>query len=196
MAFAPLAVAADLAARNIDPGPAEAADALLSAASEAVRSAAGVPISQHTATFDVPAPDGQYVELPQPVVSVEAVAVDGDPVADFRLVGGRLWRSSGWRGCSPAVVTVTGTFGYAEVPADIVDLVCALVGAAARDVEGGYAATAGVQSRTRRIDDYSEHDTFETGVNGVSAPMELPKPTREWLRRRFSGGVFTSGVLS
>lgn len=198
----PLATAADLDARGITPASDAQAVALLAAASAAVREAAGYVISRTPSTVTLPAPDGQWLPLPGAVLSVESVSINGVAEPDFTLVDGMLWRHWGWRrhvswqsyrGALPRV-TVTYTHGYEPVPADIVDLVCALVGSAVAAAEGGYQATAGLQSRTRQIDDYRETDTYETGSAGVVGRMEIPKPTRDWLRNRFFGGVSTTGV--
>lgn len=195
MAAPPLATAADLDARGISYTPAQA-DAFLAAASEAVRDAAGYVISRTVSTVTFEAPSGPWLPLSWPVVSVASVSVDGTVVDDWRLVDGRLWRQVGWRADrhEPSVVSVTLTHGYDPVPADIVDLVCAMVGSAVAASADGYQSTSGLQSRTRQVDDYRETDTYETGAAGVSGRMELPAPTRDWLRRRFSGAVFTTGA--
>jgi hypothetical protein len=189
--IAPLAAAADLSARGITIPPGADVDALLAAASDSVRAAAGCPITRVTSTVTVGAPDGQWLTLPGPVHSVDDVSVDGAEVTSWRLVDGSLWLREGWRShCSPGVVTVTLTHGYDPVPADIVDLVCSLVASGASAVEAGeYESTAGLQSV--KIDDYSE--TYETGSNAVTGRMELPKVTREWLRQRFAGSAFVTG---
>lgn len=190
----PLATLADLAERGITPDDeydltlAE----LLDAASAEVRDAAGVPISRETWTVDLPGRCEQWVTLPgQPIVSVADVELDGEALGDseWRLVGGRIWRRLGWqrRAYEPSVVTLTITGGLDPVPADIVDLVCSMVGSAQTRVAEGYASRQD-DPTSIRIDDYSESRTVaaEERLAGV---MELPARTRRRLRARFGGGA-------
>jgi len=58
-----------------------------------------------------------WFDLPQiPVVSVTSVTLDGVAVTDFKHVGNRLWRRSGWAACSyePSAVDVVYSHGYPE----------------------------------------------------------------------------------
>ena len=185
MALTPLATAADLDARGIDTSDTDLIDALLSAASSAIRDAAGVPITETTATVSLPSPPDRRLSLPTPVRSVDSVTIDGDDVDDWSLVGDSLWRSRPWQrpGAIPVVVTVSLTFGLPETPADIVDLVCNLVAAGVAHAEGGYESSAGKISE--RIDDYSVQ--YAQGENASVSPMELPSRTRRMLARRFGG---------
>lgn len=190
--MAPLATTADLTARGIDTSDTTAVTALLDAASAEVRNAAGVPISRETFTVDVPGRPEQWMTLPgQPIVSVADVLLDGDALddSDWRLVGGRIWRRRGWqaRAGEPSVVTMTITGGLDPVPADIVDLVCSMVGAAlTRMAEEGYETRGDLVGV--RIDDYSEQyqSSAEDRLAGV---MELPSRTRRRLASRFGGGA-------
>lgn len=192
MALNPLATVADLDARGIDTSDTTLADTLLESASAAVREAAGVPITETTATIKLATPHGRRLTLPPPVRTVASVTVDGDTVDDWALVGHSLWWSRGWQapGEIPGVVTVTLTFGLSEVPADIVDLVCNLVGAGVRHSEEGYAARkTGLAGWAEAVDDYRRSEQYAQNADQTSTPMELPERTRRWLRKRFGGGA-------
>lgn len=192
MALDPLATTADLTARGIDwESPAEdvRVDTFLQSASDEVRNAAGVPISRETFTIEIPGGCDQWLHLPgQPVVSVSLVEIDDDAVTDYKLVGGHLWRRIGWQATwEPVTVTVALTGGLTEIPTDIVDLVCAMVGRALGLAdEGGYADRGDVTSE--RIDDYSVQFAG-TAQSRLAGPMELPDATRQRLRARFGGGA-------
>ena|SRR5690606_27151808 len=194
MALDPLATIGDLAARGITSDDPTTLTALLEAASEAVRAAAGVPISRETATVTIWGTSGQYLVLPgRPIVSVENVRIDGTEVTDWKLVGDRLWRRDGWcrNRAEPSNVTLTITSGFAEVPADIVDLVCAMVGSAVvQATESGYQTRAGVAYES--VDDYRIGYTQDGSA--PATPMELPKATRAMLRSRFGGSVTVVGA--
>ena len=165
--------------------------ALLDAASSSVRDAAGSPISRGTWTITWPGQPGQWTTVPiQPVVSVQNVKLDGVDVADCKLVGGRLWRRAGWaNGCEPAEITATVTGGLDPVPADIVDLVCSMVGSALVRAEEGYRSRQDDPSAIR-IDDYSEQYTATADTSRIAGPLELPPATRDRLAARFGGGAF------
>ncbi len=113
---------------------------------------------------------------------------------DYVVRGNALWRvGQKWQseGATPGAVEVTFTHGLAEVPADIVDLVCSLVA-------GGLSAAAGAYDPNRNlayesIDDYRRG--FRQGDDEVVNPMLLPAPTRAWLRSRFGGGAAVVGTV-
>lgn len=191
MALAPLAVAADLSARGIDVTDTALVDAMLAAASEAIRDAAGAPISQTTSTVTIPGRDGAWLDLPgQPVTSVASVDLDGVAVTDHKFIGGRLWRRCGWNTypCEPSAVTVTMTHGFVEVPADIVQLVCdfAIAGMLTKDA----GATAGVVSESESIDDYTTSKQYAQGSDSTASVMEVPERTARMLAARFGGGAY------
>lgn len=193
MALAPLATATDLSARGISTDDTDAVDAFLAAASAAVRDAAGCTISATSSTINTEGGSGRWLPLPGwAITSVDEVAISGTVVTDALLVSGRLWRRCGWLDCyEPAIVTVTYSQGLSEVPADIVDLVCSLVGAAlASAPEGGYAATTGKQYES--IDDYRVG--YTTGADAVASVMELPTRTRQSLAARFGTAVTVTGA--
>ena len=130
MALAPLASVADLEARGLAVDASEAAvvNVYLGVASAAVREAAGSAITRTTSTLTLEGGPGQRMTLPgPPIVSVDAVTVDGRTVSGWRLVSGRLWRAAGWSGREPSEVEVTYTHGLVDVPDDIVDLVLSLI---------------------------------------------------------------------
>lgn len=190
----PLATVDDLAARGIAGEP-STLDALLAAASAEVRNAAGVPITRSTVTVEIPGRPGQWLTLPgQPVVDATDVQVDGVPVptGEWRRVGGRLWNRCGWqRRREPSVVTVTVTGGYVDVPADIVDLVCAMVGAGLARLEDGYETRSDLAYVS--VDDYREGYLTSSGER-LAGVMELPEATRRRLAARFGGSAVVVGV--
>lgn len=191
MALAPLATEADLTAYGLDISDTALVAQLLNAASDSIREAAGVPIIETISTIKLPSPVGRKISLPPPVKSVAQVLVNGAPVTDWRLVGNDVWRECQWTrpGGIPDEITVTATFGLAEVPADIVDLVCNMVGAGLTHAAAGNESRAGVVSRREMIDDYDTSVTYAAGDDALTSPMELPEATRQRLRARFGGGV-------
>jgi hypothetical protein len=198
VALTDLAAVADLNARGIDTSDGPLVTALLASASAAVRDAAGVPITEITATIVLSTPEGRRLRLPGPVRSVAAVLLDGEALTDWTLRGGDLWRAEGWqcRGDIPSEAEVTLTFGLPEVPADIVDLVCLLVGAGVKLAAEEYAARAGVIGVTERVDDYQYGVQYAQGEAATVSPMELPERTRAMLARRFGGGATMVAVRS
>ncbi|MFF0426906.1 hypothetical protein ACFYUJ_21140 [Streptomyces sp. NPDC004520] len=192
MALQPLATVADLEVRGLIVEPAEVpiVETYLRVASTAVREAAGSPVSQTTSTLTLEGDIEQWLTLPgQPVTAVSSVLLNGAPVTDWRLVGGRLWRAAGWAGgYGPSAVDVTQTHGLADVPEDIVDLVCrmsagALKAQRAEDDGSGLAADKVITSE--RIGDYAV--TYAS--DGRLTEMELPQPWRDRLAARFGGGA-------
>jgi hypothetical protein len=91
--------------------------------------------------------------------------VDGEAVTDYRLLGGSLVRPCGFRESAP--VTVTYTHGLPTVPADVVDLVCRLVGQELAALRSGETASRAISSE--RIGDYSvTYADTETGTMVLS----------------------------
>lgn len=187
MALPDLAAAADLSARGVDVTDTGLVAVMLAVASSTVRGAAQSPILSTTSTVTLWATDGdQYLDLPgKPVTDVGAVVLDGDTLADFKNVHGRLWRSRGWAGgCEPLEVEVTMTHGLGEVPAHIVQLVCDLA------ILGMSTAADGAHNPavlTESIDDYSV--TFTSAGAALATAMELPLATKLALRKQFGGGA-------
>lgn len=193
MALDPLATKSDLEKRGVDVDS-DAANPALAAASAAVRDAAnGHPISQVTTTVTLPAVPGCWLRLPSPpVTAVTAVEVGGtDVLADVVLRDGELYRSTGWRdGLYPFdEIVVTYTHGFAEVPADIVDLVCALAAASIKAAADDYAAKTNVATET--IDDYRVG--YVDAEQAVASVVELPERTKRNLAARFGGGAYVLG---
>ncbi|MFF1321442.1 hypothetical protein ACFVZZ_18750 [Streptomyces chartreusis] len=191
MALDPLATAEDLEARGftVDPSEATLATTYLRIASAAVREAAGVPISRTTSTFTLEGTRGQRLRLPGlPIVSVDAVSIDGVAVTDYRLRSEQLWRAGGWTGYEPSEVEVTQTHGLLEVPEDIVDLVCRMAASgivAARSEDGGTALATAKEVTSERLGDWS----VTYGADGRITEMDLPQYWRDRLMARFGGGV-------
>lgn len=198
MALAPLATAADLAARGIVSVFPEV-DVFLAEASAAVREAAGSPISQTTSTVNLHVhPGTTWIRLPgPPVTAVTSVTLDGEVLAadSWSLVDGALWRPSPWARAAPTPVTVTYTHGLPTVPEDIVGLVCGIVAAAKaaadEDDEGLGLAVDNGRTQSVTLDGYTE--TYSTAGEAVAAvtPFMLPERTQRWLATRFGGGAST-----
>lgn len=192
MALVPLAGAADLTARGVDTTDAALVDAMLAAATDAIRDAAGAAISRTVSTVTLEGVEGRRLHLPSgPVHDVTAVSIDGEPAADWRLVSGALWRAAGWAGREPSLVEVTYDHGHDPVPADIVELVCDF--ATAGILNAGTGTHAGLTGDSERIDDYSHWRQFAAGDEATASAMEVPAGTRRMLRRRFGGGAFVTG---
>lgn len=195
MALAPLATTADLTALKIDTSDADTIALLLASASSAVRDAAGVPISRKTSVATLLTETSRRIELPgRPIHTVSSVLLDGVAIDDYKVRGSALWRSGCyWQmpGDIPSEVTVTMDHGYAEVPADIVTLVCSLVAAGLAATAEGYDPRRGMSYE--RIDDYQYG--MSTGDEEIVDPFELPKRTKDSLRARFSGGAHVVGSI-
>ncbi|RSN65422.1 hypothetical protein DMH01_03325 [Amycolatopsis sp. WAC 04182] len=189
MALQDIATVADLTARNITVPAGVEAGEFLAAAQDAVRDAAGVPITRETFTVTIGGRADQWLDLPgQPVVVVADVELDAVAVTDWKLVDGRLWRRDGWEAIdAPSNVTLTITGGLITPPKDIVDLVCSLAGLGMSLAGDGEYASRGDQIGMR-IDDYSEQYASGSG-DRTAGPLELPELTRDRLRARFGGSV-------
>lgn len=185
MTLAPLATTADLFNRDISDAN---EDTALAVASSMIRDAAGCAISEQTSTVTVTGSRANLLALPGPVTSVTSVTIGGETVdsENYEVLPNGLWRSCGWtHRRRPAQVTVTFTHGLATVPDDIVDLTCQLAKAWLNHANAGGGSMAGVQSVG--IDDARESYTAEAA--GQVSPVFIPEATRQWLSRRFSGGI-------
>jgi hypothetical protein len=132
MALTPLAGVPDLLAHapaGFSPDMSKAL-AKLDAASDAVRDAAGSPITQAESTVRIVAAGcGSWLDLPgKPVVSVSSVTIEGEPVTGWRLLGSRLYRAGEWahgsrllpKGSDLAFVSPEPTHGlYGLIPRKI-----------------------------------------------------------------------------
>ncbi|MEU5394519.1 hypothetical protein [Streptomyces tibetensis] len=191
MALAPLATVDDLEARGltVDPGEVGIVNVYLGVASAAVREAAGTAITRTTSTLTLEGVPGQRLTLPgPPIVSVDAVAVDGRTVTDWRLRSERLWRAAGWSGIEPSEVEVTYTHGLLSVPDDIIDLVCRAVAAALvayRSEDGGTGLAADKEITSERLGDWS----VTYGADGRVTEMELTQAWRDRLAARFGNSI-------
>ena len=191
MALAPLATVDDLEARGltVDPGEVGIVNVYLGVASAAVREAAGTAITRTTSTLTLEGVLGQRLTLPgPPIVSVDAVAVDGRAVTDWRLRSERLWRAPGWSGIEPSEVEVTYTHGLLSVPDDIIDLVCRAVAAALvayRSEDGGTGLAADKEITSERLGDWS----VTYGADGRVTEMELTQAWRDRLAARFGNSI-------
>lgn len=189
MALTPLATLADITARGVlATAEQPVVNTALEAASAAVRSAAGSPISQSTDTVKLRGTCDARLRLPSgPVASVGAVALDGDPVTDFKAVDGILWRSAGWQsGAEPSEVTVTYTHGLATVPADVVDLVCRMAVSVLLDYRKN-PTSGGLSTRRVQSEKVGEYSVNYAGAWRISE-HDLPDYVRARLAARFGSG--------
>lgn len=186
-----LATTTDLSARGVDDDTFDSAliAVMLTVASSIVRGAAQSPIVQTTSTVTLwGLGEGRYLDLPgKPVTAVSAVAVDGVALAsgDYKLIHGRLWRLCGWGDEScPAEVAVTMTHGYPAAPAWVVQLVCDLA------IAGCKAAPTGARDPRIFMEVLGPYTVqFSQLGEQVATAMELPRSTRQTLRKAFGGGA-------
>lgn len=194
-ALAPLAVATDLS--DLLGLPAYTGIKLaqverwLDAASDEIRSVLGQQITRNTTTAILPGVEDYWLELPQiPVVSVESAVMSGGFVADFRLIGNKLYRWHGWQDLffvyEPSTISVTYTHGYATVPGDLVTLCCSLASVGmAQAATGALGHTPGITDEA--IDDYKVG--FDPTAPGV---ITIPAATVARLRAKYAGGGVTA----
>lgn len=189
-----LATLADLESYGIDVTDEQAASSLLDSVSDAVRSAAGCPITLGEWTVDIPGEQSRKLDLPcRAVRSVSKVLIDGKTVDDWRLLGSALYREEPWSpfGRIPSTVTVTFRGGWDPVPEDIVRLVCSYVAAGLHQLaDGGPGAHAGIA--------YERLDDAQVGYVQDGARIdvtELPAATKRSLRNRFGANVSSIGVF-
>lgn len=186
----PLATIDALEKLGLPVEPRSLADSLLESVSSAVREAAGCPITRVTAQISLAGTWEQFLSLPVgPVTAVTDVQVNGKMVSDWKLRDGRLWRAGGW-GAQHRDISMTVTYGYATVPADIVTLVCSFVGA------GMIAAQDGDLVKDRSlaytsIDDFREG--YRTGDSEIVDVTELPARVKNSLRGRFASQTYVNG---
>ncbi|NDK31185.1 hypothetical protein [Nesterenkonia haasae] len=193
--FPPLVTAADLEPYDIDTSNEALINSLIAAVSSGIREAAGVPISKVQSTVELYGRNSQFLEIPGgPLLSVDEVLSEGEPVTDYKIRDGRLWRKASW-GTIEDDITVTFTHGWDPVPADVVKLGINLVAAGLNEAtsEGGLASRRGLVSKQMSLDDYSEQESYVRGEDEVIDLTEIPDRTREWLRRRFSSQAFVTG---
>lgn len=191
-----LATLYDLKRSGIEVTDEQAATSLLESVSEAVRSAAGCPITLGEWTVDLPGEQSRKLDLPcKAVRAVSEVLVDGQPVDDWRLFGSSLYREEPWSpfGSIPSTVTVTFKGGWDPIPADIVRLVCSYVAAGLHQLaDGGPGAHAGISYE--RVDDAQVGYVQSDGQQQIDV-TELPEETKRSLRNRFGANVSSIGVF-
>ena len=186
----PLATIDDLTKLSLPVEPRSLAGALLESVSSAVREAAGCPITRVSADINLAGTWEQFLSLPVgPVTAVTEVQVDGKPVSDWKLRDGRLWRAGGW-GAQHRDISMTVTYGYATVPADIVTLVCSFVGAGMIASQDGDLVKDRSLAYTS-IDDFREG--YRTGDSEIVDVTELPARVKNSLRARFASQTYVNG---
>lgn len=167
--------------------PAGDATRALAVASDAVREAAKAYISETDVTVTLPAPMGRKLSLPYPVKDVTSVTVDGAAGSPtYRVDIDGLWCDSGWSTYG-GTVSVSYTYGYATVPADIVDLTCQLALEWLDHINNGGGSTAGLKSV--KIDDGAE--TYTDEATAQISPVYIPEATASKLLARFGGAGAT-----
>ncbi|WP_311478398.1 hypothetical protein [uncultured Gulosibacter sp.] len=154
-------------------------EALLEDATQAIRADIGQHVApRQTATFsDWPDSEGR-VYLPQtPVVDVSAVTAKDMPVA-FTL------RDNYVTVPVTEKVTVTFTYGFAEVPRDLEHWTCVLTATALANLDLGVGLAPGGLSSVA-IDDFRA--SWADG--GDKAGMTLPERVAQQLREQYGGGT-------
>lgn len=205
MALVSLASLSDMDARNIVIPDGVDAQAMLDAASDSIRDAAGCAISRTTSTVTLAVfnCDDQYgIDLPAgPVWSVTSVTLEATLMPAATLANG-CW-SAGWQKSGnhltfhdqtfpvPAEITVAYDHGYTVVPRDIVDLACALAAMGATAAGNDYGSSA--RTGQIKLGDYEEKFIRPAGTESPS-PFALPDAVRERLRARFGTSVAVVGM--
>lgn len=179
MALAPLADVFDLGVRlGLDLANDARAGAILRDVSARVRSLCGCDFTLTTdATTTVDVCCGKATLPHGPVVDVTVVTVDGDPV-DFTWVSGRTITAIAG---GPTAV-VTNTWGWAEVPDDVVAVVCQVAGRA----YGTKPQDSG--NTTQTLGDYS----VGTGSAAAQGPLALMADEKATLARYAKGSKIGS----
>jgi hypothetical protein len=143
-------------------------------ASSTVRSRTGQTFTAGTSTVALPTPDGQWLYLPKtPVVSIDALSIDGVAVTDYTVIGNRVFRYVGWDASdvTAPVVMVTYTYG-GTVPDEVLGATLAV----AADI---FENPTGLSSET--IDDYTWRRS--DSPTGMLAEQMLSTVERAYRRR-------------
>lgn len=173
-AFASVVELEALLGRSLD---ASQAAALLDAASSHLRAVVGQEITPRTRSTYTAYPNGGREDLPQwPVVSVDAVERNGEPIAytyrpGFLMVDG------------DEPVDVTYTWGYQNVPGELARLTCVLAAQALTTIDAGLGLTSGGVSSVA-IDDFKT--SFADG--GSASGMSLTPHATASVRAQFGRG--------
>lgn len=169
----------------------------LDLASAAIREAAGSAISQQTSTITVVGSNNRLLRVPGPIQSVASIVIGDLPAlvlgTDFFVLPEGLYRRCGWLDehweMSPIVITYT--WGYVDVPLDIVDMCATLATTWLVNQTAGTGSQAGITQI--RLDDAQESYTEEY-ASSISA-IFIPKATADWLAARFGGGAQVAEML-
>lgn len=190
-----LATLDDLKSNGIEVTDEQTATSLLDSVSDAVRSAAGCPITLGEWTVDIPGEQSRNSTChARPSEAFPGCSSTARPSTTGDSSDHSLYREEPWSpfGRIPSVVTVTFTGGWNPIPADVVRLVCSYVAAGLHQLEdGGPGAHVGVSYE--RVDDaqvgYTQGDSTQIDVT------ELPEATKRRLRNRFGANVTSIGVF-
>lgn len=196
MAFA---TADDLEARlgvTFTPSETTQADAFLDDATAYLQAEIGQLIEAGTATYTTRWRGDGPIRLPQsPVTGITSVELNGAATTDFDFIDQELHLQGWWGGETRfdgpwtgtyIDVTVTFTYGYAAVPAELKTWALALASQMMASAAGGSLGMPSVRSET--IDDYSVSYVTD-GSN-----MSLPAPILDRLRARYGQGAYVTGV--
>jgi hypothetical protein len=189
---ADLATVADLEARlgrELTASELARAEALLSSASARVRSYTGQQFTQDTTTARVRVNNGR-ITLPQrPVQTVETIAdMDGNAVPFTWYAGASIVLGTNsyppihpieaaWYARFREWVDVTYTHGYADIPADVVEVVCQIV---LRTLGSDPAASGMVQES---VEGYS-YSMGAAGAAGAVGMLNDEKAALDVYRRK------------
>lgn len=180
-AFASAADLGKILKRTFEPGEeTEWIDALLADASTHLRSVIEQDVYPRRTTTYTAYPSFGREDLPQwPVVSVDAVERDGNPISftyrpGFIMVG------------TDGPCEVTFTWGYKTVPRELQRLACVLVSQALIPLENDLGLTAGGLSSVA-IDDFK----LAWADAGASSGMALTEHAEKAIRKQFGRGDIT-----
>lgn len=157
------------------------AQLLLDLASGQIRSVTGQTIDRVTDdAVSLPAPEGNYLTLPQrPASEPTVVEIDGDTVDftfDSRL--GRLYAEGGWRSYgldgSLFPVSVTYTHGYTTVPSEVKRVCLQAAARAFRNPEGLRSEATGTESYTYATETLAAVDLTDAEIAAVRRAVNVP----------------------
>lgn len=187
----PFATSSDLAVRlgvTYTVEQAARVDELLADACDELRTIIGQPLVRLTSTVELYTDQLGMVILPAvPIVSVDTVELDGEPVEDWQLKDDVLLVPCTIGRDDP--VEVTFTHGWDPVPRELVKFACVMAAAVLEGSRqtGALGPVTGVGRRQESIDDYLVIVDSPTGAETAATAMSLPQPIVDRLRRSYGG---------
>lgn len=172
------------------------AEAALDDATAYLQAELGQLIEAGTATYTTRWRGDGPIRLPQsPVTAVTTVSLNGTATTNFDYIDQELHLASTWGGeahfdgyhrGSYVDVSVTFSYGYAVVPAELKAWTCVLASQLMAAGVGGSLGMPAVRSET--IDDYSV--TYVTDGSTLSLPTQV----LDRLRARYGASAYVTGA--